>query len=81
MSTAAMAWAWEQNTASHVSKLVLLALADSAAPDGDCVFDLRRLGNKVQMDTETLQGEIAYLGEWGLLDVVSDVHAVLLVEE
>lgn len=66
MSVFAMSWAWEQE-ATAGGKLVLLAVADHADPEGECYPSRRRLAKMTGLGRSSVSRYLAALETRGLL--------------
>lgn len=65
-----MAWAWEQKVGT-TSKLVLLAFADHANPDGMCYPSGRHIADKTELHIDTVREHVNQMCAAGLLEKVS----------
>ena len=68
MSIEAMAWAWEQPV-PPITKLVLLALADDATPDGEVWPALNRIATKCGVTKPDLSRRMRYSAARGYLSL------------
>lgn len=68
MSNLALAWAWEQDPGSTTTKLVLIALADTANDDGELWPSQRYLGHKVGLRERQVREHLSRLEERGFIE-------------
>lgn len=67
MSAEAMTWAWQQDSVTGSDKLVLVAFAWKADPEGAVWIGPKTLGEMVPLDTRSLKRCVAKLADAGLI--------------
>lgn len=68
MSIEAMSWVWKQDVKPAAAKLVLLALADHANPDGYCWPSILRIAGMVGLTSRQVSTHIRSLEAKGLVE-------------
>lgn len=68
MSIEALNWAWQQPVAKAATKLVLLALADHANPDGECWPSMKRIAERSDISPRHVSRAINELVDLGLVE-------------
>jgi hypothetical protein len=67
MGMSALGWAWGRRGITPVARLVLITLADSASPEGDCYFVFSHLR------------ELTGLNEFGLIHALAELQRLGLI--